>query len=102
MCTKFIGKVTTIRWVMSRRRRHICKWAFLQVPSLILRFQSTLPLVMRIVKGKNNTGGNQTEKLITDPTLDFNKRLNMQALNKKYCEHFQKSMILKPSKKEFL
>ena len=57
---------------------------------------------MRIVKGKNNTGGNQTEKLITDPTLDFNKRLNMQALNKKYCEHFQKSMILKPSKKEFL
>ena len=57
---------------------------------------------MRIVKGKNNTGGNQTEKLITDPTLDFNKRLNMQSLNKKYCEHFQKSTILKPSKKEFL
>ena len=31
------------------------------------------------------------KKLITirDPTLDFNKRLNMQSPNKKYCNHFQ-------------
>ena len=29
------------------------------------------------------------KKLIRDPTLDFNKRLNMQSLNKKYCKHFQ-------------
>ena len=35
-----------------------------------------------------------------DPTLDFNKRLNMQSLNKKYCKNFQKSMILKAPKKE--
>ena len=35
-----------------------------------------------------------------DRTLDFNKRFNMQSLNKKYCKHFQKSMILKAPKKE--
>ena len=29
------------------------------------------------------------KKLIRDPTLDFNKRLNMQYLNKKYCKYFQ-------------
>ena len=30
-----------------------------------------------------------------DPILDFNKRLNMKCLSKKYWKHFQKSMILK-------
>ena len=34
-----------IKGVKSRRRPHICKWAFLQV----LWFWSTLPLIMRIV-----------------------------------------------------
>ena len=42
------------------------------------------------------------EKSIKDPTLDFNKRLNMQSLYKHYCKYFQKSMILKVSKKETL
>ena len=65
----------------------------------MLWFRSTLPLIMRIVKGKNKTGGHQTKKLIIDPTLDFNKKLNMQSLNKKYCKRFQKFMILKASKK---
>ena len=37
-----------------------------------------------------------------NPTLEFNKRLNMESLNKKYCKHFEKSMILKASKKETL
>ena len=54
---------------------------------------------MRIVKGKNKTGGHQTKNLTIDPTLDFNKKLNMQSLNKKYCKRFQKFMILKASKK---
>ena len=58
MCAKFIGKVTKIKGVTSRRRPHICKWAFLQVPSLILWFRSTLPLIMWIVKDSNKTGGN--------------------------------------------
>ena len=42
-----------IKGVTSRRRPHICKWAFLQV----LWFWSTLPLIMRIVNGKNKIGG---------------------------------------------
>ena len=50
-------KVTKIKGVTSRRGPHICKWAFLQVPPLILWFRSTLPLIMRIGKGKNKTGG---------------------------------------------
>ena len=54
---------------------------------------------MRIVKGKNKTGGHQTKNLTIDPTLDFNKKLNMQSLNKKYCKHFQKSMVIKATKK---
>ena len=33
-----------------------------------------------------------------DPTLDFNKRLNVQSLKKKLGKQFQKSMILKASK----
>ena len=48
-------KVTKIKGVMSRRRRYICKWAFLQILSWILCFRSTLPLIMRVVKGKNKT-----------------------------------------------
>ena len=56
MCNEFIGKVTKIKGVTSRKRPHICKWAFLQVLSLISWFRSTLPLIMQIVKGKNKTG----------------------------------------------
>ena len=55
---------------------------------------------MQLIKDKNKIRWNQTEKLITDPTLDFNKRLNVQSLNKKFGKHFQKSMILKASKIE--
>ena len=87
-----------IKGVTSRRRPHICKWAFLQV----LWFWSTLPLIMRIVNGKIKLDDIKQKILIRDPTLDFNKRLNMQSLNKKYCKHFQKIMILKSSKKKTL
>ena len=55
---------------------------------------------MQLTKHKNKIRWNQTEKCIIDPTLDFNKRLNVQSLNKKFDEHFQKSMILKASKTE--
>ena len=55
---------------------------------------------MQLTKHKNKIRWNQTEKCIIDPTLDFNKRLNVQSLNKKSDEHFQKSMILKASKTE--
>ena len=34
VCTKFLGKVIKIKGVKSKRTLHICKWAFLQVPSL--------------------------------------------------------------------
>ena len=57
---------------------------------------------MQIIKDKNKTGGHWTENPMVDPTLNFNKRLNMQSLNKKYCKYFQKSMILSASKKETL
>ena len=58
---------------------------------------------MQFVKDKNKIRSNQTGKLITDPTLDFfNKRLNVQFLNKKFCKHFQKFMISKASKREAL
>ena len=43
---------------------------------------------------------NQTEKLVIDPTLDFDKRLDVHSLNNKFGKHFQKSMILKPSEIE--
>ena len=85
ICTKFLGTETKIKGVTSRRRPHICKWAFLQV----LWFWSTLPLIMRIVNGKIKLHDIKQKILIRDPTLDFNKRLNMQSLNKKYCKHFQ-------------
>ena len=57
MCTKLMRKVTKIKGVTSRRGPHICKWTFIQVPPLMLWFRSTLPLIMRIVKGKHKTGG---------------------------------------------
>ena len=57
---------------------------------------------MQLIKNKNKIRWNQTEKLIIDPTLDFNKRLNVQLLNKKFGKCFQKSMILKASKIENL
>ena len=51
---------------------------------------------MQLIKDKNKIRWNQIEKFITDPTLDFfNKRLNVQFLNKKFGKHFQKSMISK-------
>ena len=60
-------------------------------------------LIMELIKDKNKIRWNQTGKLITDPTLDFfNKRLNVQFLNKKFGKHFQKSMISKASKIETL
>ena len=37
-----------------------------------------------------------------DATLDFNKKLNVQSLNKKFGKHLQQSMILKASKIETL
>ena len=57
---------------------------------------------MQLMKNKNKIRWNQTEKLIIDPTLDFNKRLNVQLLNKKFGKRFQKPMILKASKIENL
>ena len=54
---------------------------------------------MQLIKDKNKIRYNQTGKLVTDPTLDFfDKRLNVQFLNKKFGQHFQKSMISKASK----
>ena len=54
-----------------------------------------------MIKDKNKIRRNQTGKLITDPALDFfNKRLNVQFLNKKFGKQFQKSMISKASKIE--
>ena len=57
---------------------------------------------MQLIKDKNKIKWNQTKKLIIEPTLDFNKRLNGQFVNKKFRKHFQKSMILKASKIESL
>ena len=58
---------------------------------------------MQLIKDKNKIRWNQKEKFMTDPTLDFfNKRLNVQFLNKKFGKHFQKSMISKASKIEIL
>ena len=58
---------------------------------------------MQLIKDKNKIRWNQIGKFITDPTLDFfNKRLNVQFLNKKFGKHFQKSMISKASKIETL
>ena len=57
---------------------------------------------MQLIKDKNKIRWNQTGKPIIDPTLDFNKRLNVQLLNKKFSQHFQKPMIWKASKIEKL
>ena len=57
---------------------------------------------MQLIKDKNKVRWNQTENLIIDPTLDFNKRLIVQSLNKSLGKHFQKFMTLKASKIENL
>ena len=60
-------------------------------------------LIMLLIKDTNKIRWHQTEKVITDPTLDFfDKRLNVHFLNKKFGKHFQKSMISKASKIETL
>ena len=43
---------------------------------------------MQFIKDKNKIRWNQTQKLVIDPSLDFNKRLNVQSLNKKSGKHF--------------
>ena len=53
---------------------------------------------MEIFKDKNKIRRQQTEKVIVDPTFDFNKKLNMQSISKKFGKNFQKSMILNASK----
>ena len=56
---------------------------------------------MTLIEDKNKIRQNQREKFVTDPTLDFfNKRLNVQFLNKKFGKHFQKSVISKTTKVE--
>ena len=50
-----------------------------------------------MIKNKNKIRWNQ---IIIDPTLDFNKRLKVQLLNTKFGKQFQKSVILKVSKKK--
>ena len=58
---------------------------------------------MPLIKGKKKIRWNKTGKLITDPILEFfDKRLNVQFLNKKFGKNFQKSMISKASKIENL
>ena len=58
---------------------------------------------MQLIKDKNKIRYNQTGKLITGPTLDFfNKRLNVQFLNKKFHKQFRKSMVSNASKIEAL
>ena len=60
-------------------------------------------LIMPLIKDKKKSRWNQTRKLITDPALDFfDKRVNVQFLNKKFGKPFQKSMISKASKIETL
>ena len=57
---------------------------------------------MQLIKDKNKIRWNETGKLIIDPTLDFNKRVNVQSLIKKFGKYFQKHMILNASKIETL
>ena len=58
---------------------------------------------MQLIKDKNTIRWNQIVKFISAPTLDFfNKRLNVQFLNKKFGKHFQKFMISKALKIETL
>ena len=44
---------------------------------------------MQLTKHKNKIRWNQTEKCIIDPTLDFNKRLNVQSLNENLANTFK-------------
>ena len=55
---------------------------------------------MQLIKDKKKTRWNETGKLIIDPNLDFNKRV--QSLNKKFGKYFEKPMILNASKIETL
>ena len=57
---------------------------------------------MQLIKDKIKIRWSETGKPIIDPTLDFDKRLNVQFLNKKFGKHFQKPVILKASKIETL
>ena len=57
---------------------------------------------MQLIKDKNKIRWNETGKLTIDPTLDFNKRVNIQSLIKKFGKYFQKPMILNASKIETL
>ena len=43
---------------------------------------------MQLIKDKNKIRWNQIQNLVIDPSLDFNKRLNVQSLNKKSGKHF--------------
>ena len=43
---------------------------------------------MQLIKAKNKIRWNQIQNLVIDPSLDFNKRLNVQSLNKKSGKHF--------------
>ena len=43
---------------------------------------------MQLIKDKNKIRWNQTQKLVIDPSLDFNNRLNVQSLNKKSGKNF--------------
>ena len=45
-----------IKRVTGRRKPHICKSAFIKVPSLTLWSLSTLQLIMQIIKDKNKIG----------------------------------------------
>ena len=54
VCTKFLEKQRGGEDHLKGRRRPLfCKWAFFQVPSLILWWRSTLPLIMQIIEDKN-------------------------------------------------
>ena len=54
---------------------------------------------MQLIKDKNKIRWNQTEKFMTDPTLDFfNKRLNVQFLNKKFGKTFKNLWSQRPQK----
>ena len=55
---------------------------------------------MQLIKDKNKSRWNETGKLIIDPNLDFNKRV--QSLSKKFGKYFEKLMILNASKIETL
>ena len=58
---------------------------------------------MQVIKDKNKIRWIEIRKLVTDPTWDFfDKKLNVEFLNKKLGQHFQKFTIWKASKVETL